>query len=115
MSVMLTRLRTPAQPDEVPAAPEHGEPASALLGTVAEDLAIVVAPATGRFRPAGDLYGRRFERGALIGHVTGGGGRADAVHAPARATVADLLVRPGQLVRQGQGLAWLHRAGSESA
>lgn len=111
MSVMLTRPRTSAPAEDAPTALEQGEPASALVGTVAENLAVVVAPTTGRFRPAHDLSaGCWFERGALIGHVTGGGGRADAVHAPASATVADLLVRPGQLVRRGQGLVWLRRA-----
>lgn len=116
MSALLTRPHTRGQvpatvaPATADTALEEIEPATALRGTVAEELALVVAPTTGRFRPAGDLVGRWCERGSLVGHVTGGRGRADAVHAPADATVADLLVRPGQLVYAGQGLAWLHRA-----
>lgn len=113
MTDLLTR--TPACPE--PARPElnhdaqseQDAPASALAGSLAEQLVVVVAPSTGRFRPDGDCVGRPMEPGALLGHVTGGGGRADAVHVPLSAQIADLLVRPGQLVHRGQGLAWLQR------
>ncbi|MDP8969956.1 MAG: hypothetical protein M3N52_05585 [Actinomycetota bacterium] len=85
-----------------------GAPASALAGTIAADLALVVAPSTGRFRPR-PLAGPAVDAGELLGHVTGGRGRADEVRCPVDATVGDLLVRPGQLVAGGQGLLWLRR------
>lgn len=108
MTDVLTR--TPARFDaDVASAPGPDTPATALTGTVAEQLVVVVAPSTGRFRPDGDPAGQWLEPGTLIGHVTGGRGRADAVTTPVGARVADLLVRPGQLVYQGQGLAWLDR------
>lgn len=108
----MTALPTDAPAPAREAAPDPTravDPASALRGTVAEELVVLVAPTTGRFRPHEDPVGRWYELGALLGHVTGGKGRADEVVAPVSATVADLLVRPGQLVHQGQGLAWLRR------
>lgn len=79
-------------------------------GSVAERLALAVAPTTGRFRP--QVAAGRLERGELLGHVTGGRGRADDVRMPVDGEVRSLLVRPGQLVRAGQGLAWLSREGA---
>ena len=92
--------------------PVHADaPSSCLHGTVAEALALAVAPSTGRFRPA---EGGTVERGTVLGHITGGKGRADAVLAPVGGEVARLLVRPGQLVSRGQGLVWLQR-GTDAA
>ncbi len=106
MTDVLTRtLPAPpvAQPDT------HGEAdGAALAGTVAERLLVVVAPSTGRFRPRDGVAS--VEAGELIGHVTGGKGRADEVRSPVRAVLYELLVRPGQLVSRGQGLIWLGRA-----
>lgn len=87
-----------------PVSPPHG---GAFVGTVAECLALVVAPSTGRFRP--DSRVERVLSGHLLGHVTGGRGRADEVRTPVSGRVRALLARPGQLVRAGQGLAWLER------
>ncbi|MBA3373140.1 MAG: hypothetical protein M3493_12970 [Actinomycetota bacterium] len=105
MTELLTRSRPAAGP---PAPADHSEPATALAGTVADDLVVVVAPSTGRFQPRADVDA--VERGDLMGHVTGGRGRADEVRSPVRAILRDLLVRPGQLVMAGQGLMWLARA-----
>ncbi len=97
MTDLLTRT------DIAPSSPWDA-PASCLAGTVAEGLTLVVAPSTGRFQPTD---GGTAERGDLVGHVTGGKGRADEVLAPTAGEVARHLVRPGQLVRRGQGLVWL--------
>jgi len=105
MTELLTRSRPAAGP---PAPADHSEPATALAGTVADDLVVMVAPSTGRFQPRADVDA--VERGDLMGHVTGGRGRADEVRSPVRAILRDLLVRPGQLVMAGQGLMWLARA-----
>ncbi len=107
----MTDLLAPSRPSatlEV-TAPEgndgSNEPASVLTGSVAESLAVVVAPRTGRFQPIMEV--EQVEAGQILGHVTGGRGRADEVRSPVRALVRRLLVRPGQLVGTGQGLAWL--------
>jgi multidrug efflux pump subunit AcrA (membrane-fusion protein) len=90
-----------------PAAAGHvdsSEPSS-LLGTCADTMGLVVAPTTGRFEPA-TITGR-VRAGQILGHITGGRGRADEVRSPVDALLKNLLVRPRQLVRQGQALAWL--------
>ena len=81
-------------------------PACAFADTVTHALALAVAPSMGRFRPAVGV-GDHVQAGTLVGHVTGGGGRADAVYAPAAAVVEAHLARAGQLVKQGRGLVWL--------
>jgi biotin carboxyl carrier protein len=86
-----------------PAAPV-AEPAS-LAGTVADTMGLVVAPTTGRFEPA--TTNGRIRAGQVLGYITGGRGRADEVRAPVDARLKNLLVRPRQLVRRGQALAWL--------
>jgi multidrug efflux pump subunit AcrA (membrane-fusion protein) len=79
-----------------------------FIGTVADRMSIAVAPSTGRFAPA--VQAPAVVRpGDLIGHITGGNGRADEVLAPVGATLKELLARPGQLVGLGQGLAYLER------
>ncbi len=82
-------------------------PSSSLRGTVAESLAVAVAPSTGRFQP---VRVPSVAAGETLGFITGGKGRADEVVAPVAGTVARLLVRPGQLVSRGQGLVWLQRS-----
>lgn len=92
-----------------PDVPQHTHadaPPTSLNGTVAEALAVAVAPSTGRFHPA---EVDEVACGTILGHVTGGKGRADAVMAPVHGAIAKLLVRPGQLVSRGQGLVWLQR------
>jgi hypothetical protein len=85
-------------------------PASPFAGSVAADLALVVAPSAGRFQPLDDFGALMpLRTGDLIGHVIGGRGRTDAIHCPVDARLCDLLVRPGQAVTRGQGLAWLLR------
>jgi hypothetical protein len=97
-------------PDRLPPAslsPTVDAPATALAGTVADALVIAVAPSTGRFRP--EVGREAVLAGTAIGHVTGGKERADAVVVPVDSTLSRLLVRPGQLVTRGQGIAWLQR------
>lgn len=110
MTDVLTRARS--LPAAAPAAPQPTADAPAgLRGTVAECLVLAVAPTTGRFRPAPTAAEAGPVRaGALLGHITGGGGRADAVVAPADARLERILVRPGQLVTRGQALVWLSAA-----
>jgi biotin carboxyl carrier protein len=91
-------------PAPAPPAAPAAEPAS-LEGTCADTLGLVVAPTTGRFQPVAVIG--RVTAGQLIGHITGGRGRADEVLAPVDARLKNLLVRPRQLVRRGQALAWL--------
>jgi biotin carboxyl carrier protein len=82
-----------------------------LAATVAEALRLAVAPSTGRFRPAGGIRpGTAIRAGDLLGHVTGGRGRADEVRSPVDGAVRGLLIRPGQLVAGGQQLVWLESA-----
>jgi predicted deacylase len=82
--------------------------AASFRGTVADRLGLVVAPTTGRFEPASEPG--RVTAGQLLGHITGGRGRADEVRTPVDAWLKDMLVRPRQLVRRGQALAWLERS-----
>jgi hypothetical protein len=104
MSPVPVVSRSPAnEPTSEPAS----EPAS-LEGTCADTLGLVVAPTTGRFEPAAARG--RIRAGQLLGHITGGRGRADEVRSPVDARLKDLLVRPRQLVRRGQALAWLEVA-----
>ena len=79
-----------------------------FVGTVADRMSIAVAPSTGRFAPA-LAAPAVVNPGDLIGHITGGNGRADEVRAPVGAHLKELLARPGQLVGLGQGLAYLER------
>lgn len=107
MTDLLTR--TPAERVHAHPDPEADVPESALSDSVAHDLGVVVAPAMGRFRPIVD-HGL-VQAGQLLGHITGGRGRADEVRVPVDGELRDLLVRPGQLVARGEGLVWLQRIG----
>ncbi len=84
-----------------------GDPASTLDGTVAHGMGLLVAPAIGRFRAV--VADGPVESGALVGVVTGGGGRSDEVRVPVQAEVCGLLALEGQLVQSGQALAWIRR------
>jgi biotin carboxyl carrier protein len=99
---------TIAPPHVQSAQAASSEPSRPFQGTVAESLAVVVAPSTGRFRPETTLD--HVEKGHVIGHVTGGRERADEVRMPIAGQVRALLARPGQLVYAGQALAWLDRS-----
>lgn len=79
-----------------------------FAGTVADRMSIAVAPSQGRFAPAIDAPAT-VAPGDIIGHITGGNGRADAVIAPIGATLKEMLARPGQLVGLGQGLSYMER------
>lgn len=79
-----------------------------FAGTTADRMAVAVAPSTGRFVPAVEAPAV-LAPGDLLGHITGGNGRADEVLAPVGATLREMLARPGQLVGLGQGLAYLER------
>jgi hypothetical protein len=87
-------------------------PASTFAGSVAAEMSLLVAPTTGRFRPRAGLG--LVGRGALIGVVTGGGGRVSEVRAPLAAEVCGLLAIDGQLVQAGQALAWIRRVGGQA-
>jgi hypothetical protein len=54
----------------------------------------------------------RLRAGELIGEVTDGRERSQAVRCPVDAEVGDLLARPNQRVSRGQGLVWLRREGA---
>jgi biotin carboxyl carrier protein len=86
---------------------------SPLASSVAADLVLVVAPATGRFRP--QVADGTVAPGDLLGVVTGGGGRADEVRSPVPAAVGALLARAGQVVTRGQALVWLQRTAEARA
>lgn len=86
----------------------NAEDIEVFCGTVADRLAVAVAPSTGRFVPAVEAPAS-VRAGDVLGHITGGNGRADAVVAPIGAELREMLARPGQLVGLGQGLAWLER------
>lgn len=95
MTDVLTRTQVRAAPFE---------------GSVAADLALAVAPTAGRFEPLEGVGPQaRLRAGDLIGHVTGGRGRAEEIFCPIDAVVGDLLARPGQTVTRGQGVVWLRR------
>ena len=132
MTTLLTR--TSAAASEASTRMPVREPAAAFDGTTAERMVLAVAPTTGRFRPADEVahavhgakaaharhegheghegraaQGRTVPAGRVLGHVTGGRGRADAVMAPSAGRVHRLLARPGQLVFAGQALVWMER------
>jgi biotin carboxyl carrier protein len=108
------RPHRPAPPSTAPRPHEPitdvDVPASTLADSVAHQLVIVVAPSIGRFRPA-EQDGSAVTVAQVLGHVTGGKGRADAVTAPVDGQLSRMLVRPGQQVARGQGIAWVQRAG----
>jgi biotin carboxyl carrier protein len=110
----MTDLLTRAHEQAVAGAASPADAHATLAGSVAETLTLAVASSTGRFRPVAELgqrgaTGSWVRAGQLLGHVTGGRGRADEVRSPSDARLCALLVRAGQLVSRGQGLVWLCR------
>lgn len=118
MTDLLIRPPTEAKPGRGAAQSDVEPPPTAFSGSTAGTLVLVVAPSTGRFRPCGPASRASAGRGAdelvpagtLLGHTTGGRGRADAARAPLDLRLHGLLVRSGQLVQRGQPLAWGERA-----
>jgi len=107
---MTTALPPPAAaavPLDVGASNTSDAPASVLAGTVAAGMGLLVAPATGRFHAE---VGCGFVGpGTVVAVVTGGGGRRAAVTVPVPAEICGLLALDGQLVQDGQALAWVRR------
>lgn len=75
------------------------------------DVRMVVAPIAGRFHPApvDDVTdeGEVVHVGAVIGHIDGPG-RREPVTSFCAGFLIRLLAEPGERVRPGQPLAWLH-------
>ena len=75
------------------------------------DVRLVVAPVAGTFRPApvGEVTteGEIIQAGGLVGYVDGPGASEPATSFCAGFLVR-LLVEPGERVRAGTPLAWLH-------
>ena len=75
------------------------------------DVRLVVAPVAGVFRPApvGDVTaeGELVHAGGTIGHITGTG-RDEPVTSFCAGFLVKLLAEPGERVRPGQPVAWLH-------
>jgi len=86
------------------------EPSSALAGTTAAGMALLVAPAVGRFQPVAETG--MLGPDGVVGLVTGGAGRQDEVRVPVAAEVCGILAVEGQMVQQGQPLAWLRQVGA---
>lgn len=82
---------------------------------------VIVAPATGKFRPAerpdgdgigegfGDGIGEALESDSVIGFVDGSG-QSTPVRSPFRGLLMGLLAHTGERVREGQPVAWLRTA-----
>lgn len=75
------------------------------------DVRFVVAPVAGTFRPApvGDITtdGEIVAAGGVIGHVDGPGA-SEAVTSFCTGFLVRMLAVPGERVKQGTPLAWLH-------
>ncbi len=75
------------------------------------DVRLVVAPIAGVFRPASvaeiTTEGELVAAGGVIGHIAGPG-RDEAVTSFCAGFLVRLLAEPGERVRPGQPLAWLH-------
>ena len=73
---------------------------------------VIVAPASGRFRPvAGDSIpeGDALDEEQVIGFVDGVG-HSTPVRSPFRGFLMGLLAHAGERVREGQPVAWLRTA-----
>ncbi len=72
---------------------------------------VIVAPASGRFRPAEDVVAHRDEldEQQVIGFVDGVG-HSTPVRSPFRGFLMGLLAHAGERVREGQPVAWLRTA-----
>lgn len=92
--------------------PDDRAVGSAIDGDdVRVDVRLVVSPVAGIFQPApaADVTaeGEVVATGAVLGHVTGAG-TAEAVTSFCTGFLVRLLAHPGERVRPGQPLAWLH-------
>ena len=75
---------------------------------------VIVAPASGKFRPADDNgegigEGGALDPDAVIGFVDGSG-QSTPVRSPFRGFLVGLLAHAGERVREGQPVAWLRTA-----
>lgn len=88
------------------------------LLTTGERLAVpervIVAPASGRFRPLSDgdadEVAAVLDHEEVIGYVDGAGGRSTPVASPFRGLLMGLMAHAGERVREGQPVAWLRLA-----
>lgn len=70
---------------------------------------VIVAPASGRFRPADDQPEGALDAEQVIGFVDGHG-HSTPVRSPFRGFLMGLLASAGERVREGQPVAWLTTA-----
>ena len=74
---------------------------------------VIVAPASGRFRPADDTApaseGGALDAEQVIGFVEGAG-HSTPVRSPFQGFLMGLLAHAGERVREGQPVAWLRLA-----
>ena len=73
---------------------------------------LIVAPASGRFRPLADAsvpVGDALDEEQVIGFVDGVG-HSTPVRSPFRGFLMGLLAHAGERVREGQPVAWLRTA-----
>ena len=73
---------------------------------------VIVAPASGKFRPADEQgsEGDALDAQQVIGFVDGHGGSSTPVRSPFRGLLMGLLASAGERVREGQPVAWLTTA-----
>ena len=78
---------------------------------------VIVAPASGRFRPLGEgsegaaeVEAQLLDRQQVIGYVDGAGGHSTPVSSPFRGFFMGLMAHAGERVREGQPVAWLRLA-----
>lgn len=70
---------------------------------------VIVAPASGRFRPEQASEGHPLDPEAVIGFVDGVG-HSTPVRTPFGGYLMGLLAHAGERVREGQPVAWLRTA-----
>lgn len=70
---------------------------------------VIVAPASGRFRPAADVPPNELDAEQVIGFVEGAG-HSTPVRSPFGGFLMGLLAHAGERVREGQPVAWLRIA-----
>jgi len=70
---------------------------------------VIVAPASGKFRPAEEQgsEGGALDAEQVIGFVDGHGGHSTPVRSPFGGLLMGLLASAGERVREGQPVAWL--------
>ena len=70
---------------------------------------VIVAPASGKFRPAENETPSELDAEQVIGFVEGAG-HSTPVRSPFRGFLMGLLAHAGERVREGQPVAWLRIA-----